>query len=121
MPSNYLRRVEALEAVLGDRCPAEGCGRCRVLGWLARVRGTEPPRCNNRPAPALEGLREFKFEERQALQAAIDAERERRGLVTRTPTNAQTSGAASDSHSPLEAVEEGDRPAHDHGQGSVEL
>jgi hypothetical protein len=89
MPSTYQRRIEALEAVLGDGvCPPERCGRCVVLGLLAGMRGTDPPRCNNRPGTVAEGLNELTFEERRALRVALEAEVERRRSCTPAPSDA---------------------------------
>lgn len=83
MPSAYRRRIEALEAVLGDGvCPPEGCGRCQALALLADIRKEPRPACDGRPGSMADGLREFTFEERRALTAALDEERERRKALT---------------------------------------
>lgn len=79
MPSSYLRRIEALEAVMGDGvCPPEGCGRCQVLVRLSRMRGEPPRPCVGRPGTIYDGLQQFTSAERQALRDAIEAERARR-------------------------------------------
>lgn len=79
MPSSYLRRIEALEAVLGDGvCPPERCGRCQVLVLLSRMRGETPHPCDGRPGTVYDCLQQFTAAERQALRRAIEAERARR-------------------------------------------
>lgn len=79
MPSNYQRRLSKLEAVLGDGvCPPEGCGLCLTRRFLAQMRGTEPPRCNNRPGTGLDGLREYTLDDQHALRVMLEAEVDRR-------------------------------------------
>ena len=86
MASSYLRRVEALEAVFGDSvCLAEGCGRCLVFGLLAGIRGTDPPRCNNRPGTVAEALNQLSFDDRRALRVMLEAEVDRRRLAAASP------------------------------------
>lgn len=79
MPSSYLRRIDALEAVLGDGvCPPEGCGRCQALVLLFRMRREPPPPCDGRPGTIHDGLKLYTADERRALKAAVESERNRR-------------------------------------------
>lgn len=115
MPSRYLRRLDALEEVLGDGvCPAEGCGRCLVLALLAGMRGTNPPRCNNRPGTAADALNLLSFDDRRALRVALEAELDRRrSAATDLATAAGASHAmagedqARDSVAPLDWAVDG--------------
>jgi hypothetical protein len=121
MASSYLCRIEALEEALRDGiCPPEGCGRCLVLALLAGIRGTEPPRCNSRPGAVADGLNQLSFDQRRALRAALETERDRRKLLATESAAAQTSGIVAERLVPMDNMDHGDRSAHDGRQGEGE-
>lgn len=121
MASSYLCRVEALEKLLGDGvCPAMGCGRCLVLALDAGICGTVPPRCSSHPGTVADGLNELSFDQRLALRAALEAERDRRKLLATESAAAQTSGIVAEHLVPMDDVDHGDRSAHDGRQGEGE-
>lgn len=122
MPSRYQRRIDALEEVVGAGvCPAEGCGRCLVLGLLAGVRGTDPTRCNNRPGTVADALNQLSFDDRRALRVMLEAEVDRRrSAATDLATAAGVSHAMVGEDQARDFVASIDWAAHDQWQGGVE-
>lgn len=123
MGSSYRRRVEVLEAVLGNAtCPGEGlCGRCVVHNVLAHISGAAPRPCSNRPGTYADGLNELAFDQRRTLRAALEAEVDRRRSDAAVPAYARTPDAASGSHSPLEVLEEAIASSYEWAEEPVQV